>query len=192
MSASQSPRSISPQPEVEAPPGDAPLAIRTPDQRIRVFVSSTLDELAPERAAARQAITQLRLIPVMFELGAHSHPPRDLYRAYLAQSDVFVGLYWQRYGWAPPDMDVSGLEDEERLAAGKPRLIYLKTPAAQREPRLQEMLDRIRAEEVSSYQKFTTPDELRETLANDLAVLLTERFTSAQQRSYFVDRKSVV
>jgi predicted ATPase len=122
----------------------------------------------------------------MFELGAHAHPPRDLYRAYLAQSDVFVGLYWQRYGWTPPGMDVSGLEDEERLAAGKPRLIYLKTPAPQREPRLQDMLDRIRAEEVSSYQKFTTSDELRETLANDLAVLLTERFTSAQQRSYFV------
>jgi len=28
-----------------------PAAIRTPDQRLRVFVSSTLDELADERAA---------------------------------------------------------------------------------------------------------------------------------------------
>ena len=27
--------------------------IRTPDQRVRVFVSSTLDELASERAAVR-------------------------------------------------------------------------------------------------------------------------------------------
>jgi predicted ATPase len=156
-----------------------PAAIRTPDQRIRVFVSSTLDELAPERAAARQAITQLRLTPVLFELGARPYPPRDVYRAYLAQSDVFVGLYWQRYGWVAPGMDVSGLEDEERLAAGKPRLIYLKMPAPQREARLQALLDRLRAEEVASYQKFTTPEELREALANDLAVLLTERFTGA-------------
>jgi len=31
-------------------------------QRVRVFVSSTLDELAPGRAEAREAITQLRLI----------------------------------------------------------------------------------------------------------------------------------
>src|SRR5215467_5108038 len=160
--------------------------IRTPDQRVRVFVSSTLDELAPERAAVREAITQLRLTPVMFELGARPYPPRELYRAYLAQSDVFVGLYWQRYGWVAPDMDVSGLEDEYRLAAGKPRLIYLKVPAPQREPRLQVLLNRVRAEEVASYQKFTTPDELREALANDLAVLLTERFTSAAPRSYFV------
>ena len=70
--------------------------IRTPDQRVRVFISSTLDELAPERLAAREAITQLRLTPVFFEAGARPYPPRELYRAYLAQSDIFLGLYWQR------------------------------------------------------------------------------------------------
>src|SRR5882724_10831953 len=89
--------------------------IRTPDQRLRVFVSSTLQEVASERVAAREAIMQLHLAPVMFELGARPHPPRELYRAYLAQSHVFIGLYWQRYGWIGPDMDVSGLEDEFRL-----------------------------------------------------------------------------
>ena len=70
--------------------------IRTPDQRLRVFVSSTLKELEPERRAARAAIERLRLAPVMFELGARPHPPRKLYRAYLEQSDVFVGIYWQQ------------------------------------------------------------------------------------------------
>ena len=69
----------------------ASAAIRTPDQRLRVFVSSTLVELADERAAVSRAITSLRLTPVMFELGARPHPPRELYRACLAQSDVFVG-----------------------------------------------------------------------------------------------------
>jgi len=58
-------------------PGTTP-TIRTPDQRVRVFVSSTLDELAPERAAAREAITQLRLTPVLFESGARPYPPREL------------------------------------------------------------------------------------------------------------------
>ena len=38
--------------------------IRTPDQRVRVFISSTLTELADERRAARDAVTQLRLVPV--------------------------------------------------------------------------------------------------------------------------------
>src|SRR6266581_1981535 len=151
-------------------------AIRTPDQRVRVFVSSTLDELAPERQAAREAITQLRLTPVLFESGARPYPPRELYRAYLAQSDIFIGLYWQRYGWIAPAMQVSGLEDEYQLSGGKPRLIYIKTPASEREPRLQGLLDRIRTEEVASYQKFGTAEELRERIANDLALLLTERF----------------
>jgi hypothetical protein len=72
--------------------------IATPDRRLRVFVSSTLEELAPERAAAREAIENLRLTPVLFELGARPHPPRDLYRAYVEQSDIFVGIYGERYG----------------------------------------------------------------------------------------------
>jgi hypothetical protein len=49
-----------------------------------VFVSSTLGELADERRAVRAAVEQLRLTPVMFETGARPHPPRELYRAYLA------------------------------------------------------------------------------------------------------------
>src|SRR5436309_8252275 len=158
-------------------PGTTPV-IRTPDQRVRVFVSSTLDELAPERVAAREAITQLRLTPVLFESGARPYPPRELYRAYLVQSDIFLGLYWQRYGWVAPGMQVSGLEDEYQLSTGKPKLIYMKTPAPEREPRLQALLDRIRAEDIASYQKFATPEELRERIANDLAQLLTERFSS--------------
>jgi hypothetical protein len=66
--------------------------IRTPDQRLSVFVSSTLQEVATERVAAREAITRLHLAPVMSELGARPHPPKDLYRAYLDQSDIFVGI----------------------------------------------------------------------------------------------------
>ena len=90
----------------DAPTGNL---IRTPDQRLRVFVSSTLKELAPERRAARASIERLHLAPVMFELGARPHPPREVYRAYLEQSDVFVGIYWQQYGWIAPDEEISCL-----------------------------------------------------------------------------------
>src|SRR5512137_3094446 len=126
------------------------LHIRTPDQRLRVFISSTLQEVAAERAAAREAITHLQLAPVMFELGARPHPPKDLYRAYLDQSHVFIGIYWQKYGWVAPDMDISGLEDEYRLSRHKPKLIYIKQPAPEREPRLKELLDRIREDNTVS------------------------------------------
>src|ERR671939_1662984 len=123
------------------------------DRRVRVFVSPTLAELSAEREAAREAITELRLTPVMFELGARPHPPRELYRSYLAQSDVFVGIYGERYGWVAPGSEVSGLEDEYLLSGDLPRLLYVKTPAPGREQRLTEMIERIWAESGAS----TTP-----------------------------------
>ena len=153
-------------------------AILTPDQRVRVFVSSTLEELATERAAAKRAIEALHLTPVLFELGARPHPPQELYRAYLEQSHVFVAIYWERYGWVAPDMEISGLEDELRLAGDRPKLVYLKRPAPEREPRLEAMLERVRDSGVS-YRAFETAEELEGLLAHDLSSLLSERFQSA-------------
>ena len=163
----------------ERNPESAPV-IRTPDQRLRVFISSTLRELADEREAARQAISEMRLAPIMFELGARPHPASDLYRAYLAQSHIFVGIYWQSYGWVAPDMDISGLEDEYRLAQHLPKLIYVKRPAPDLEPGLKTLLQRIKSDDETSYKYFSTADELCELLANDLALLLTENFEQAR------------
>ncbi len=150
--------------------------ITTPDRRVRVFVSSTLQELLAERRVVRTAIAGLRLTPVMFELGARPHPPRDLYRAYLAQSDVFVGIYWHSYGWVAPGEQVSGLEDEYLLSGDRPKLIYVKNGGS-RDPQLTAMLHRIQADDGASYKHFDSADELADLLADDLAVLLTERFT---------------
>jgi predicted ATPase len=159
------------------------VAIRTPDQRLRVFVSSTLAELAEERAAVARAITALRLTPVLFELGARPHPPRELYRAYLTQSDIFIGLYWQRYGWVGPGMDISGLEDEFRLSNSIPRLLYVKTPAPDREPGLTAMINELQTEGTDSYRTFVTPRELGRLVRDDLALLLSERFAAADSRA---------
>lgn len=135
--------------------GRSSAGIRTPDQHLRVFVSSTLDELAAERKAARAAIEQLQLAPVMFESGARPHPAQAVYRAYLEQSDVFVGIYWQRYGWVGPGMTISGLEDELRLARDMPRLLYFKVPAPDMDAGLARMLDTIRSGGRSAYKTFT-------------------------------------
>jgi predicted ATPase len=161
----------------------ATLRIAPHDRRVRVFVSSTLGELAPEREAARAAITRLRLTPVMFELGARPHPPRELYRSYLAQSDVFVGIYGERYGWVAPGSDVSGLEDEYLLSGDRPKLLYIKTPAPEREPRLTALIERIWTGSGVSTTPYRDAAQLEQLLADDLAVLLTERFDATARPS---------
>ena len=144
-----------------------------------MFVSSTLGELAGERRAVARAVSALRLTPVMFEEGARPYPPAEVYRAYLAQADVFIGVYWQRYGQLVPSRQVSGLEEELDLSGGLPRLLYVKGPAPDREPRLADLLARIQEESSASYRHFRTPAELGRLVRDDLAVLLSERFSAA-------------
>ncbi|WP_308492898.1 ATP-binding protein [Microbacterium terrisoli] len=155
--------------------------IRTPDQRIRVFVSSTLHELANERVAARAAIERMRLAPVMFELGARPHPPRSLYRAYLDQSDVFVGIYADSYGWVAPGEEISGLEDEYVLAPpAMPKLIYVRR-SQQREDRLAQLIERIQRDDTVAYLPFDDASQLEEQIAADLSSLLAERFEQSRR-----------
>jgi predicted ATPase len=155
--------------------------IRTPDQRLRVFVSSTLKELEHERRVVRAVIERLALAPVMFEMGARPHPPRSLYRAYLEQSDIFVGIYWQSYGWVAPGEAISGLEDEYDLVQDIPMLIYVKN-AEHRAERLDALLSRIREDDGVSYVSFDDAQQLDQLVTSDLATLLAERFDSHRGR----------
>jgi predicted ATPase len=119
----------------------------------------------------------------MFETGARPYPPVEVYRAYLAQSDVFIGLYWQRYGQLVPGLQVSGLEEEFDLSGRLPRLLYVKGPAPDREPRLADLLTRIRDGSLASYRHFRTAAELGRLVRDDLALLLSERFGAAGGRA---------
>lgn len=155
--------------------------IRTPDHRLRVFISSTLRELGEEREIVRQAVQKLRLLPVMFEAGARPHPAQELYQAYLSQSHIFIGIYWQSYGWVGPGMDISGLEDEYNRSASLPRLIYIKSPAPERDPGLERLLKRLQTDNTTSYKHFSSSAALGEQVENDLALLLTESYETASR-----------
>ena len=137
-----------------------------------------MNELEAERRAVRAAIEHLHLTPVLFELGARPHPPRELYLAYLQQSDVFLGIYGEQYGWVAPGAATSGIEDEYLAAAEKPKLIYIREPAPRREPRLAAMLERIGSDGLS-YHRYRDAAELRSLVVDDLAILLSERFGAA-------------
>ncbi len=156
-------------------------AILTPDHRLRVFVSSTLLELAPERAAVeRGGCSTLRLTPVMFELGARPHPPQELYRSYLEQSDVFVGIYWESYGWIAPGRGLLGNRGRATDCgrAKPPTGVHEGAGArARAAPRRAPARSSSERDGVS-YKTFTTAEELGELVSQDLALLVTERFSS--------------
>jgi hypothetical protein len=145
-----------------------------------------MKEMADERAAAKQAIESLHLTPVLFELGARPYPPRDLYLAYLRQSDVFIGIYGEQYGWVAPGSGLSGLEDEYLSAADKPRLVYVRSPAPSRDRRLVDMLSRVEQGGLS-YRRFAKAGDLIGLIADDLAVLISERFGRVAEPSVNAD-----
>ncbi|RPI10127.1 MAG: hypothetical protein EHM63_03605, partial [Actinobacteria bacterium] len=64
-----------------------------------------------------------------------------------------------------------------------PRLVYVKRPAPDMEPRLAEMLARVQDEDSTSYKPFADAAELTRLLSDDLAILLTERFDAAGRQS---------
>ena len=74
-------------------PSKAHGVIRTPDHHLRVFISSTLKELADERETVCKSVAKLHLVPVTFETGARPYPARQLYQAYMSQSHIFIGVY---------------------------------------------------------------------------------------------------
>ena len=123
---------------------------------LRVFVSSTLGELAAERLAVTAAITQT---------AADTHAVRARRQALRAARSVpclpeaerrFRRRLCRVLRAVAPGMEVSGLEDEYRLSAGKPRLVYLKE-AVRREPRLTGFLEAIEAEDVVPIGTSRTP-----------------------------------
>jgi len=140
------------------------------DPRLRVFVSSTLGELKSEREAAKSAIKTLRLDPIGVDLGSRNGQDG----LSIADADIFVGIYWQSYGWE------SDLEREYEASSGLPGLLYVKEPAPEREDGLTDLLERARADGRSKTRTFESPGELAEMLVEDLAGVMSERFAKTE------------
>ncbi|MDP9145866.1 MAG: DUF4062 domain-containing protein, partial [Actinomycetota bacterium] len=138
-------------------------------------MSSTLGELKSEREAAKSAIRTLRLTPAGVDLGIQPGQGEKT----VEDSDIFVGIYWQSYGWVIEGNPLSDLEEEYDRGAGLPRLIFVKEPANDRELGLSRLLDRIGADEGSTIRTFESPGDLAEILVDDLAALMSERFAAA-------------
>ena len=137
-------------------------------ERLRIFVSSRMQELAPERVAIRAALDQLNLDGWIFEMDAGARPQgiQRTYRQEINDSDLYIAVFWRDYG--------AYTIDEFNYAKEKSKdcLVYEKRKDidGQRDPNLQEFLDQIgKVETGITVRWFNTLDELREGVKQDVA-----------------------
>lgn len=152
-----------------------------PSDKLHVFISSRLGECKAERKIAREVIDSLGHQPVMFEAaGARPHAPRSVYLRGLEESQIFIGIYREGYGYIAPDMDISGLEDEYRHAGslGIPCLLYVLRGAST-EARLQALVDEFTGPDltVAYYEQAA---ELNDRIRADLVALVSDYFRRGQ------------
>jgi len=137
-------------------------------ERLRVFVSSRMLELAPERAAIKAALDELNIDGWLFEedAGARAQTIQQSYKEEIDSADVYVGLFWRGFGNYTID------EFDYATERNKDRLIYEKRADidTHRDPKLQAFLDKIgRVETGLTARWFNTPEELREGVKQDAA-----------------------
>jgi formylglycine-generating enzyme required for sulfatase activity len=97
-----------------------------------VFISSTVEDLEPYRAQARDAAIRAGFYPVMQEyFVARDHPPLKECMERVAQADVVVAVVAHRYGWVPLDQrrpeakSITWLECEKAASDGKDILAFV-------------------------------------------------------------------
>ena len=147
--------------------------------RLRIFVSSTITECARERERVRAAVRSLNHEPILFEdVGARPHPPREVYKTRLEESHVFVGVYRESYGWIAPDMSISGIEDEFEIAThrGMDRLVYIHSAPGGREPRLQQLIERMRNAGITT-ANYSSLEELERLVTRDVTAVVSSGFS---------------
>lgn len=143
---------------------------------LKIFISSTITDLGPEREAIKEAIQELQLGPVFAEgFGARPGAPREECLKAVRESDIYIGLFWQRYGYIT-DRGVSATEEEYQEArdTGKPILIYIKEPA-QRELLLTRFLRDLQDYGTGHLRStFSALGELKEQVKRDVMRLVSQ------------------
>src|ERR1017187_780516 len=149
------------------------------DEKLRIFVSSTINECAAERAIARKAIESLNHTAILFEaVGARPYPPRETYATRLRESDVMVAIYRQEYGWIAEGLSISGVHDEFLIAreARIPVLAYVLRPAPARENALDELLQKVMGPDGVTVAFFQEASELHDLIRDNVSAVVATRF----------------
>lgn len=153
---------------------------------MRVFLSSTYEDLIQHRSLAAQAIERLGQDTRRMEVfGARPQQPTEACLAEIDSCELFLGMYAHRYGYVPDASELSITEMEYHHASngGKPIFCYLINQnhpwppgMIEGEPgrgRLVRFKDNIQKHVVRD--TFTTPEDLAMKVASSVGKYLAER-----------------
>jgi len=145
---------------------------------VKVFISSTYQDLADHRKSVNEVLTRMQLsISAMEFFGSRTDEPLPVCEAEISSCDYLIGIYAWKYGWRP-NGDKSITEQEFLLAKRwkKKCLCYVVDESYPWPPK---HIDRGNSANllVDFKQKvnklvrsvFTTPDNLAKQIAADLA-----------------------
>lgn len=139
-----------------------------------IFVSSVMRGYEDRREAARQAILELGMTPIMAEdLESGPNPPRDviLYEC-ISTCDAVVGIYGKRYGWGGAQSGVSPTEEEYDQAREQWKPIYAfidRMQSGNPEPRQQQFLQTVQNWDTGiTRNEFHSFDELTQKIREAL------------------------
>lgn len=140
--------------------------------QLRVMISSTVEDLEPERDVANGAIRSLDLIDIRAEtFGPVSHPPKAVCAFFAEQCDIFVMIIGERYGYIMSE-GISVVEFEYNTARREnPRkiLVFVKE-GVDRDSELTKFLQRVEDFDDGYFRElFKTPDDLKEKIQRGIA-----------------------
>jgi hypothetical protein len=166
-------------------------------RRLRIFISSTMTDLANERHEVAQRLEAMNFEPVFAEaLGPDGSGSWDRISTEIASCDLVVLILGERYGWVPDSgpfgssgLSVTELEYREARRLELPVLPFRKrldySGASPSEDAV--MRDRFRAE-VARWdggrflREFELAHDLAEQVAHSVTSLLTDRFLDPTRR----------
>ena len=145
-----------------------------------IFISSVQKEFEAERKALADYIRQDELLkrffsPYLFEeTAASGHAPGDVYLEEVKQSDIYLGLLGEEYGYED-QQGVSPTEREFDMARqeSKPCWIFIKGDGKlKRHPKEKQFINKVG--ELVSRKRFLTFDSLRDEVYRSCVLHLSQ------------------
>lgn len=143
----------------------------------RVFISSTMRDLAEDRQIAKSLIKHLGAEPRMYEDWVKDEESREAYIDEVRRCTIYLLLLGERYGTPDVSSGYSPTHQEynEALNSGKPILALqnYSIPQSEKEPRLREWISELEANRVVT--RYNNLAELKKKLSDGLKDFALER-----------------